>query len=95
MSVAVFGVVAVSGRASAQAPGGMGGMGGGTGGGFGLLWLVVLVGLGVVAVGAFRSRSQPSAQADTAMETLRRRYARGELSEEEFDRRRESLRRQR
>jgi putative membrane protein len=92
VSVAVFGVVAVSGRASAQAPGGMGG---GMGGGFGLLWLVVLIGLVAVAVGAFRSHSLPSAKADTAMETLRRRYARGEVSEEEFARRRESLRRQR
>jgi putative membrane protein len=73
----------------------MGGMGSGMGGGFGLLWLVVLVGLVVVAIGAFQSRSQPAAQADAALETLRRRYASVELSEEEFERRRESLRRQR
>jgi len=73
--------------------GGMGG--GGMGGGFGFLWLVVLIGLVVVAVGVFQSRSQPAERSEAALETLRRRYARGELSDEEFERRRQSLRRDR
>lgn len=70
-------------------------MGGGFFGGFGLLWLVVLVGLFALAVGAFQSRSQPDGSDDAALETLRRRYASGELSDEEFDRRRQTLRRER
>lgn len=72
----------------------MGGMGGSTvspmwGFGMSLLWLVVLVGGGyLVYRGLVRSGMVPS---DTAMEELRLAYARGDLTDEEFEERREKL----
>lgn len=84
-----------------------GGMGGGMSGGMGgfgwwpLLWLLVglaLVGLLVVAVldrgdgsGSARRHSDDSPATDDALATLRTRYARGELSDEEFEERRARL----
>lgn len=75
--------------------------------GWGLIWPVIfLVGLGALAWGltrAFRSPGGPSApspppptagqppQGDRAQEILRERYARGEISEEEFHERMRAL----
>lgn len=95
-------LLAVSGSVSAQH--GSGGMmgGGGYGGsgfpGFGLVfWVLLAVGI-VVLVAYARDESKsvsPSGSTDRALETLRERYARGELSAEEFERRRTELRRSR
>lgn len=87
--------------------GGMGGYGGtstamgGTFGGSGLGSLLVFVAIVIaaaLAIGYLRSGSTPegthgyssNGQAN-AMETLRERYARGDLSDEEFERRRQTL----
>ncbi|WEL16660.1 putative membrane protein [Halorhabdus sp. SVX81] len=108
--IGVLGValLATVGTASAQHGGGM--MGGGYGGfgipGFGLVFWVLL-GLGVVGLFAYardgrRSRPDTAAGAgpgrehsDRALETLRERYARGELTDEEFENRRAELERSR
>ncbi|ELZ32598.1 hypothetical protein C474_07252 [Halogeometricum pallidum JCM 14848] len=59
-----------------------------------LVWLVVLVGIGYLLyrglVGGFGS----SLTGDRALEELRVAYARGDLSEEEFEERRANLRRE-
>ncbi|CQH64604.1 DUF2078 family protein (plasmid) [Halobacterium hubeiense] len=92
---------AVTGTVTAQMggghSGGMGEMGGGMGGfGWGpLLWsllllsVVFIVGYGVYTRG--RAPAPEQSQTDTALSTLRSRYARGELSEEEFEERRRRL----
>ena len=78
----------------------MGGVGGPQGGGFSpiwglgmmLLWLVVLVGGGYLV---YRWASGAgSAGADPALEELRLAYARGELSEDEYEERRVRLERE-
>lgn len=87
--------------------GGMGGFSGssaamgGTFGGAGLgtlLWIVVIGLVAVLAFGYLRSDSTPTSKSSdgvsrqtNAMATLRERYARGELSEDEFQRRRQTL----
>ena len=82
----------------------MGMMGGGAGGvpntgagmsplwsiGMMLLFLLVLLGIGYLIYRAFSRRSLSSN--DPALEELRLTYARGELSQEEFEQRREVLR---
>ena len=55
-----------------------------------LVFLVVLLGLGYLLYRAFTQGSLSSA--DPALEELRLAYARGELSQEEFEQRREDLR---
>ncbi|WP_277552648.1 SHOCT domain-containing protein [Halobaculum limi] len=61
------------------------------------LWLVLwFVPLALVAVGGYvvyRSLRRTEDARDAAIEELRRAYARGDLSDEEFDRRRERLQR--
>ncbi|GAB3679168.1 hypothetical protein GCM10028857_00090 [Salinarchaeum chitinilyticum] len=92
---------AFTGIATAQAgsghSGGMGGMDGAMGG-FGwwpFLWSLILlsvlliVGYGVYTHG--RTPVNEQTHTDTALSTLRSRYARGELSEEEFEERRRRL----
>lgn len=94
-------VFAVTGTATAQMggghSGGTGGMGGGMAG-FGwwpILWslillsVVLIVGYGVYTHG--RTPDTEQSQTDTALSSLRSRYARGELSEEEFEERRRRL----
>lgn len=79
----------------------MGGSWGGTGGwgglgGFGMLggWMVVvpllLLGLTIALVVAFGNRDDAE-PTDSAMEALRRRYARGELTGEEYGARQRTL----
>lgn len=53
-----------------------------------LVFLVVLVGGGYLAV---RNLTQTASSADPAMEELRMAYARGDLTDEEFEARRERL----
>jgi len=65
------------------------------GGGFmWIIWIVVIV---VVVLlirgGSDRGKNSPPA-ADTALEILRKRFANGEISEQEFEQRREVLERQ-
>ena len=108
IGVLAAGLLGTVGTASAQHGGGA--MGGGYGGfgipGFGLVFWV-LVALGVVGLLAYArdergSRRTAKAKAgpeqgrtDRALETLRERYARGELTDEEFERRRAELERSR
>ena len=91
-------LIAVAGTASAQHGGG-GMMGGGGYGGFGIpgfglvFWALLALGV-VLLVGYSRDRSDSDAQStDRALDTLRERYARGELSTEEFEARRAELER--
>ena len=83
---------------------GAGHMGSGTWNGTGATWmwlgmwlvpLGVLVGIGYLAYGAIRRSSTESGRDDPAVEALRLAYARGELTDEEFETRRERLRRDR
>lgn len=70
-----------------------GGMMGGAGmmGGFMFLWPVLLIGLIVLLVSGLGDGTGTENR-DQAMTVLRERYARGELSEEEFEERRRRLR---
>jgi putative membrane protein len=70
-----------------------GGMMGGIGmlGGLMFLWPILLIGLILVLVSGLGNRSEPRDR-DAALTILRERYARGELSEEEFEERRRLLR---
>lgn len=94
---------ALTGVAAAQDGGLSDGMGGGMGGGmygYGgpLLWtlvLLVVVGLAYVAIAQRSSASNENGESDPALATLREQYARGELSEEEFEKRRKRLSRTR
>jgi putative membrane protein len=88
------------GVATAQSGGPGGGMNGGMGGGMGgfgwwpFLSALLLVAV-LLAVYADVDRSPPAndggADNDSTLSTLRARYARGELSDEEFERRRQRL----
>jgi len=78
-----------------------GGVGGWMGAGTGLLWLLavglLLVVVGLVLYAALSGRSRgdrdgrPGNRAEDAMAVLRRRYAQGEIDEDEFERRRARL----
>ena len=81
---------------------GAGHMGSGTWDGTGATWmwlgmwlfpLLVLVGIGYLVYAAVRRSSTGAAESDPALEELRLAYARGELTDEEFETRRERLRR--
>ncbi|MFB6069551.1 MAG: SHOCT domain-containing protein [Halanaeroarchaeum sp.] len=95
----VGGLALAVGPASAQMGGGMGGgyAGSPMGGGFlfgGILWpLLLLGGLFALVYWAFGGEARRSRGTDPAVETLRERYARGEISEEEFETRRRRLER--
>jgi len=58
-----------------------------------LVFLVVLVAVGYVLYRALVSGRGGLAHTDAALEELRLAYARGDLTDEEFERRRETLRR--
>lgn len=89
-------LVPFSSIATAQ-DGGMGGMGGGAGGvtAWPLGWSFILLSLvGLLAYSVFahwRSSVDERNQTDAALSMLRSRYARGEVSEEEFEERRRRL----
>jgi putative membrane protein len=96
-------LVAATGTAAAHGSGSYGGgmMGGGWGGmgglgGFGMLgggmflWPLLLVGL-ILLIVYGTNRQESASEPDKALAELRERYARGELSEEEFENRRSSL----
>jgi putative membrane protein len=56
---------------------------------FGLLWMALLVALPIYLVYWLATRSQTDGRtADSALAVLQERYARGEIDDEEFDRRR-------
>jgi putative membrane protein len=92
-------LVATTGTAAAMGGGYGGGMMGGGWGGMGglglfgggmFLWPLLLVGLVLLLV--YRTnREEQTSMTDTALAELRERYARGELSDEEFESRRSSL----
>jgi len=54
-----------------------------------LFWLLVLIALGATAWAVWKHR--PKAHDDRALAILRDRYARGEISREEFEERRRDL----
>jgi len=56
-----------------------------------LVWVLVLGGIGYLLYRAFAGRTGPSTTTDPALEELRMAYARGDLSEEEFEERRAKL----
>lgn len=95
-------LVAATGTAAAHSGGGYGGgmMGGGMAGGamggtmglWGLLWLVLLIGVPVLLVYVVLTRESTGRDAGPD-EVLRERYARGDLSDEEFESRRAVLER--
>ncbi|MBX0297679.1 SHOCT domain-containing protein [Haloarcula nitratireducens] len=59
-----------------------------------LVWLVVLVGIGYLLYRGLVGRVGSSMANERALEELRVAYARGDLSEEEFEERRANLRRE-
>ncbi len=81
--------------------GGWGMMGPGMMGGFG--WMAIMPVLGIVVLGliiwavvaAVRGSSEPrssdSSKADSALEVLKRRYARGEITKEEYQEKKKDL----
>jgi putative membrane protein len=81
--------------------GGWGMMGPGMMSGFGWMWLmpvfwIVVLGLIIWAVvaavrGSSESRSSGSSKADSALEVLKKRYARGEINKEEYEEKKRDL----
>ena len=81
--------------------GGWGMMGPGMMGGFGWMWFMPiffilfwgLVIWGIVALvrGLSGSRSSDSSRADSALEVLKKRYARGEINKEEYEEKKKDL----
>ena len=69
------------------------GWGWGMFGGWGFLWLLLLVGVIALVVPMVRDngRTRNEGQPDRASEELRKQYARGEVSDEEFEKRRRKL----
>ncbi|MDG5778502.1 SHOCT domain-containing protein [Haloarculaceae archaeon H-GB2-1] len=65
----------------------------GTGIGWGwmLLWMIVLVGVPAALIYALVVRAGDGQDESDALDVLRRRYAEGEIDDEEYDRRRERL----
>lgn len=68
----------------------MGGYGGMMGGWM-FIWPLLLIGGLVWLLGSFQNQTEQRSH-DTALETLRTQYARGEISEDEFENRRRTLR---
>jgi len=63
--------------------------------GFGFIWVLVIIGVIAYALGwrpGARQNSQPTRQSQsTALDILKERYARGEISREEFETMRQDL----
>ncbi|WP_418282666.1 SHOCT domain-containing protein [Halorubrum sp. DTA98] len=72
--------------------GGSWGLFGGTMGLWGLLWMGLLLAIPLALVVVLTRRSEDGTD-ERPLSVLRERYARGELSDEEFERRREQLER--
>ncbi len=74
---------------------GHGGLFGFFGGFMWIFWLLVIAGIVALVVfltgGAGTGRTPPRQAGEDPLEILRRRYARGEIDEEEFNRRRAEL----
>ncbi|MFC6756704.1 MULTISPECIES: SHOCT domain-containing protein [Haloarcula] len=70
-----------------------GGMGWGMGWGAWFLWPALLLLGGVAAYALLRQANGGTAGSDDAMSALRERYARGDIDEEEFEQRRQTLQR--
>ncbi len=91
----------VFGAISGWQGGGWGMMGPGMMGGFGWMWLmpiffIIFWGLviwGIVALvrGLSGSRGSDSSRADSALEVLKKRYARGEITKEEYEEKKKDL----
>ena len=64
------------------------GWGGGT---MMILWIVVLAAIVYFVARASQRGGAPSAPPDSAIDILRKRYARGEISKEEFEERKRDL----
>jgi putative membrane protein len=98
--LAVLLLVAATGTAAAHGSGSYGGgmMGSGWGlfggvmGLWGLLWMGLLIAVPLYLVYALLDRGSGGNE-EQSLSVLRERYARGELSDEEFDRRRKQLER--
>ena len=99
--LASFILVAATSTAAAQSSGGYGGggmMGGGWGlfggvmGLWGLLWMGLLIAVPLYLVFGLSRRGADGTD-ERSLSILRERYARGELSDDEFERRREQLER--
>lgn len=89
LGVATGTAAAHSGATGGMMGGGMDGFGGfGMFGGGLFLWPLVLLGIGLILAYSLRSDGDKD---DVALAELRDRYARGELSEEEFETRRVQL----
>lgn len=56
-----------------------------------ILWWVVVIGLAVVAVKWLSQQRGEQPKEDSALEILKRRYARGEISKEEFEEKKKDL----
>ncbi|RMD94488.1 MAG: SHOCT domain-containing protein [Calditrichaeota bacterium] len=75
----------------------MNGMGWGMGWGMGFGWIfwLVIIGLIIWAIKAFsqnqRSQNQPGPPTESALDILKKRYARGEISFEEYEEKRKHL----
>ncbi len=62
------------------------------GGGFmWIFWVLIIVGIFFVFQNMAKENSGGSADKETPIEILKKRYARGEIDEEEFERRRKEL----
>ena len=62
------------------------------GGGFmWLIWILVIVGIVLAVVFLVRGGEGTSTRSDSALDILKKRYARGEIDEEEYERRRREL----
>ncbi|ELZ79622.1 hypothetical protein C455_08557 [Haloferax larsenii JCM 13917] len=89
-------LVAATGTAAAHGGGMMGGSGWGLLGGamglWGLLWMGLLIAVPLYFVYALLNRGS-GGDAEQSLSVLRERYARGELSDDEFERRRKQLER--
>jgi putative membrane protein len=91
----------IAGLVSGWEYGGWRGMGPGMMGGFGFMWLmpifwIVILGLIIWAIVGVvgrpgESSGQGSAKTDSALEILKQRYARGEISREEYEAKKKDL----
>lgn len=91
----------ILGAVSGWQSGGWGMMGSGMMGGFGGMWLMPIFGIlfigliiwAIVALvgGSTESRGPDSSKVNSALEVLKNRYAKGEISKEEYDEKRKDL----